>query len=144
VATKANDLEDTKEGLEEDKKSPPPEANLAYNKKAEESNGVIAMIDLLKGELAKENLELEMTEKNAQEDYEKFMADAAAKRAEDSKSITDKEESPREGCWQGRYHHSSGWQDDDSRAGACGGHDLRSRVHLPILHHEHQDAKDRV
>jgi len=75
VATKANDLEDTKEGLEEDKKSPPPEANLAYNKKAEESNGVIAMIDLLKGELAKENLELEMTEKNAQEDYEKFMAE---------------------------------------------------------------------
>jgi len=34
-----------------------------------------------------------MTEKNAQEDYEKFMADAAAKRAEDSKSITDKEAS---------------------------------------------------
>jgi len=72
---------------------PPPEANLAYNKKGEESNGVIAMIDLLKGDLAKENLELDMTEKNAQEDYEKFMADAAAKRAEDSKSITDKEAS---------------------------------------------------
>jgi septal ring factor EnvC (AmiA/AmiB activator) len=72
---------------------PPPEANLAYQKKGEESNGVIAMIDLLKGDLAKENLELEMTEKNAQEDYEKFMADAAAKRAEDSKSITDKEAS---------------------------------------------------
>jgi hypothetical protein len=72
---------------------PPPEANLAYNKKGEESNGVIAMIDLLKSDLEKENLELEMTEKNAQEDYEKFMADAAAKRAEDSKSVTDKEAS---------------------------------------------------
>jgi len=72
---------------------PPPEADLAYKKKGEESNGVIAMIDLLKSDLEKENLELEMTEKNSQEDYEKFMADAAAKRAEDSKSITDKEAS---------------------------------------------------
>merc|ERR1719453_2811547 len=63
---------------------PPPEADLAYKKKGEESNGVIAMIDLLKGDLEKENLELELTEKNAQEDYEKFMADAAAKRAEDA------------------------------------------------------------
>jgi len=69
---------------------PPPEANLAYKKKGQESNGVIAMIDLLKSDLEKENLELGATEKNAQEDYEKFMADAAAKRAEDSKSITDK------------------------------------------------------
>merc|ERR550537_1361437 len=51
------------------------------------------MIDLLKSDLEKDTLELEMTEKNAQEDYEKFMADASAKRAEDSKSITDKEAS---------------------------------------------------
>jgi len=75
---------------------PPPEADLAYKKKGEESGGVIAMIDLLKGDLEKENLEQEMTEKNSQEDYEKFMADAAAKRAEDSKSITDKEASKAE------------------------------------------------
>jgi len=72
---------------------PPPDADLAYRKKGEESSGVIAMIDLLKSDLEKENLELELTEKNAQGDYEKFMADAAAKRAEDSKSITDKEAS---------------------------------------------------
>jgi septal ring factor EnvC (AmiA/AmiB activator) len=78
---------------ESDAPPPPPEADLAYKKKGEESNGVIAMIDLLKSDLEKENLELEMTEKNSQEDYEKFMADAAAKRAEDSKSITDKEAS---------------------------------------------------
>merc|ERR1719428_1506743 len=35
--------------------------------------------------------EMEVTEKDAQKDYETFMSDAAAKRAEDSKSITDKE-----------------------------------------------------
>merc|ERR1719240_354952 len=34
---------------------------------------------------------MEFDEKDAQEDYEKTMGDASAKRAEDSKSITDKE-----------------------------------------------------
>merc|ERR1719502_1910975 len=70
---------------------PPPEANLAYKKSGEESNGVIAMIDLLIADLDKENQISEVEEKDAQSDYEKFMSDAAAKRAADSKSITDKE-----------------------------------------------------
>merc|ERR1719326_1900127 len=49
------------------------------------------MVDMLIGDLEKENLEIDMTEKNSQEDYEKFMADASEKRAQDSKSITDKD-----------------------------------------------------
>merc|ERR1719171_309012 len=72
---------------------PPPEANLAYKKKGEESGGVIAMMDSLIADLDKENTEMEVTEKDAQGDYEKFMADAAEQRAVDSKAITDKEAS---------------------------------------------------
>merc|ERR1719465_253551 len=34
---------------------------------------------------------MEFDEKDAQEDYEKLMGDASARRAEDSKSVTDKE-----------------------------------------------------
>merc|ERR1719502_1390031 len=70
---------------------PPPEANLAYKKSGEESGGVIAMIDLLVADIDKENQIMEVEEKDAQKDYEKFMADAADKRAADSKSITDKQ-----------------------------------------------------
>jgi len=69
---------------------PPPETWGAYSKKAEESNGVIAMMDLLLKDLSTEMTEMEVTEKQAQEEYEQFMADAADKRASDSKSITDK------------------------------------------------------
>merc|ERR1719428_433634 len=63
---------------------PPPESFGPYAKKSEESNGVLTMMDMLVKELDKE-----MTD--AQEDYEKFMADSAEKRAEDSKTLTDKE-----------------------------------------------------
>merc|ERR1719265_516286 len=70
---------------------PPPEANLAYKKSGEKSNGVMAMIDLLVADIDKENQIMEVEEKDAQKDYEEFMADAADKRAADSKSITDKQ-----------------------------------------------------
>merc|ERR1719352_1889076 len=70
---------------------PPPEANLAYKKSGQESNGVIAMIDLLVADLDKDNQEMEVDEKDAQKEYELFMADSAEKRALDSKAITDKE-----------------------------------------------------
>merc|ERR1719240_415938 len=69
---------------------PPPEANLAYKKSGEESNGVIAMIDLLVADIDKENQSMEVEEKDAQKDYETFMSDASEKRAQDSKAITDK------------------------------------------------------
>jgi predicted nucleic acid-binding Zn-ribbon protein len=70
---------------------PPPEAVEAYSKKGEESNGIIAMMDALSADLQKEMTEAEATEKDAQGDYEQFMADSANKRAEDSKTLTDKE-----------------------------------------------------
>merc|ERR1712216_109103 len=69
---------------------PPPEAVGAYKKKGEESGGVIAMINLLIKDLDKEMTEAEVTEKNAQEDYEQMLKDSAEKRAQDSKALTDK------------------------------------------------------
>jgi hypothetical protein len=70
---------------------PPPEADLAYKTKGEESSGVIVMIDTLVNDVETEMQEAKLEEKDAQGDYEKFMSDAKAKRAEDSKSMTDKE-----------------------------------------------------
>merc|ERR1719375_2638743 len=49
------------------------------------------MIDLLVADIDKENQVMEVDEKDAQKDYETFMADASEKRAQDSKAITDKE-----------------------------------------------------
>jgi len=70
---------------------PPPEANLAYKKSGEESGGVMAMIDLLVADLDKDIQTSEVEEKEAQSEYETFMADSSEKRALDSKAITDKE-----------------------------------------------------
>jgi chromosome segregation ATPase len=70
---------------------PPPAADLAYKTKGEESTGVITMIDTLVNDVETEMQEAKLEEKDAQSDYEKFMDDAGAKRAEDSKSMTDKE-----------------------------------------------------
>merc|ERR1719456_1507812 len=63
----------------------------AYAKKGEESNGVIAMMDMLTADLDKEITETEVNEKEGQKEYEQFMADSAKKRALDSKAIADKE-----------------------------------------------------
>merc|ERR1719174_3317347 len=70
---------------------PPPEANLAYKKSGEDSNGVIAMVDKLMADIDAENQAAEVDEKDAQKDYETFMGDSSDKRAQDSKAITDKE-----------------------------------------------------
>jgi len=78
-------------GLNQVAPAPPPEANLAYKKSGESSNGVMAMIDLIVADVDKEIQTMEVDEKDAQRDYETFMSDASAKRAEDSKTITDKE-----------------------------------------------------
>jgi len=69
---------------------PPPATAAAFSKKSEESNGVIAMIDLMIGDLTKEMTEAKATEKNAQADYEQTMTDSAEKRATDTKSVADK------------------------------------------------------
>jgi len=70
---------------------PAPEAVAAYSKKSEQSNGVIALMDLLVKDLDKEMTEAEATEKNAQKSYQNFMADAASKRAKDTQALSDKE-----------------------------------------------------
>merc|ERR1711879_79230 len=56
----------------------------------ESSTGVIAMIDLLVADLGKEMQEADVMEKDSQSEYEEMMADSATKRAQDSRSLTDK------------------------------------------------------
>jgi len=70
---------------------PPPETWGAYQKKSEEHGGVVAMMDLLISDLDKDMTAAETEEKDAQAEYEKYVADAAAKRTADSKAVTDKE-----------------------------------------------------
>jgi len=69
---------------------PPPETAAAFSKKSEESNGVIALIDLMIADLTKEITEAKATEKNSQADYEDMMKESAEKRATDSKALADK------------------------------------------------------
>merc|ERR1719182_592946 len=70
---------------------PPPETFGAYAKKGEESTGVISMLDMMVADLDKEITETETEEKENQKEYEQFMSDSAEKRANDAKSIEDKE-----------------------------------------------------
>jgi len=70
---------------------PPPETFGAYAKKGGESGGVIGMMDTMMQDLEKEITEVEVDEKNAQEEYEQLLKDSASKRATDSKAIEDKE-----------------------------------------------------
>jgi len=70
---------------------PPPATWGAYQKKGEESNGAIAMMDMMIADLDKEIQEIEVEEKEGQAEYEQFMKDSAEKRALDAKSIEDKE-----------------------------------------------------
>jgi len=74
------------------KPAPPPEAPGAYKKSSAESGGVIAMIDLLIKDLDKEMTVAKTEEKDSQSDYEQMMKDSAAKRADDSKSLANKQQ----------------------------------------------------
>merc|ERR1740139_203260 len=69
----------------------PPATAAAYSKKSGESNSVIAMMDLLVKDLDEEMTVSETEDKNGQATYEKTIAEAADKRRQDSKSVTDKE-----------------------------------------------------
>merc|ERR1719203_2652556 len=69
---------------------PPPETFGAYTKKSGENAGVVQMIDLLVKDLDTELIEREVNEKDAQSDYEELMAESSVKRADDSKSMSDK------------------------------------------------------
>jgi len=70
--------------------APPPETWDAYAKKSEESNGVLSMIDLLVKDLDTEMTEAEVEEKNAQQEYDSWMADAKKDRTGLSKSLKEK------------------------------------------------------
>merc|ERR1719343_660596 len=76
---------------EEGAPPPPPDTWDAYAKKGQEHTGVVAMMDMLIADLDKEIQEMTVDEKDAQAEYEKFMEDAAAKRAADSASVAEKE-----------------------------------------------------
>jgi chromosome segregation ATPase len=69
---------------------PPPKSFEAYSKQGEGSTGVIAMLDLLVKDLDKEITEAEVSEKDAQADYEQMMADSRKKRSDDSKAAQEK------------------------------------------------------
>merc|ERR1719410_1394385 len=70
--------------------APPPATWGAYAKKSGETGGVISMITMLIGDLDKDMTEAETSEKDAQADYAELMKDSAAKRATDSKVLTEK------------------------------------------------------
>merc|ERR1719171_26594 len=69
----------------------PPALPQTSYQKSEESGGVIAMMDMLKADLAKEIQEMEFTEKDSQSEYETMVKAAAEKRATDLKSVEEKE-----------------------------------------------------
>jgi len=77
--------------VQDDAEPAAPPAQASYGKKSEESNGVIAMLDNLVKDLDKEMQVAEAAEKDAQGDYEQAMADAGKQRADDSKTLEDKE-----------------------------------------------------
>merc|ERR1719384_2863328 len=70
---------------------PPPETWGAYKKKGEEHGGVVAMLNMLKADLAKEMQSATVDEEDAQAEYETMMAESAEKRTTDSKTLADKE-----------------------------------------------------
>merc|ERR1719161_267575 len=72
---------------------PAPETFGAYEKKSEKSAGVIGMMDTIIKDLENGTKDAEYEEKTAQKDYGELMADSQETRAQDVKSITDKESS---------------------------------------------------
>jgi chromosome segregation ATPase len=68
---------------------PPPEASFVA-KKSEESGGVLAMMDMMIADVKKEIQEMEFEEKDAQEEYEIMVNEAAEKRGTDTKSVEEK------------------------------------------------------
>jgi len=70
-----------------DAPDPPPETWGAYQKKGQESSGVVSMINLLIRDIDKEIAEAEKQEEMSQKEYENLMSDSAEKRAKDLKAI---------------------------------------------------------
>jgi hypothetical protein len=72
----------------DDPGAPPGTWQPGYQKKTEESVGIISMIDLLIRDLDKEMIEAEKQEEMSQKTYEELMNESASKRAKDVKSIS--------------------------------------------------------
>merc|ERR1719183_1374433 len=70
---------------------PPPETFGAYTKKTGKSNGVIALMDMMIGDLKTDLTEGEHAEEMAQKDYENLMGASQKSRAANAASITEKE-----------------------------------------------------
>jgi len=70
---------------------PPPETWDAYQKQNEGHGGVVALINMLKVDLEKEITESKVEEKDAQGEYEAFIADSASKRTTDVTVLGNKE-----------------------------------------------------
>jgi len=68
-----------------------PETFGAYEKKSEKSGGVMALMDMITKELESEMKDAEYDEKTAQTEYAELMADSQDSRAQDTKSITEKD-----------------------------------------------------
>jgi len=69
----------------------PPETWAAYQAHREGHGGVVELLNMLKTDLNKELTKSKVQEKNAQAEYESFMADSATKRTLDTKALDDKE-----------------------------------------------------
>jgi len=70
---------------------PAPETFGTYEKKSEKSGGVLALMDTISKDLANDMKEAEFAEKTAQKEYAELMGASQATRAQDTKSIVDKE-----------------------------------------------------
>jgi len=66
------------------------QTNFEYKESKEKSSGVMALMDMLTGELKQSLGEAEHTEKTAQGDYTELMTESQESRAADAKSVTDK------------------------------------------------------
>jgi len=107
---------------------PPPATAAAFSKKSEESNGVIAMVDLMIKDLTKEMTEAKTTETDAQADYEQAMKDAAEKRATDTKSAADK--------GKAKAELQAGLEADTEEKGATTKTLMATLEHIQSLHAE--------
>ena len=85
-------------------------AKLVRRYKKQDSGGPVALIDRLKNDLKMEMKEDDMEEEQAQKDYEETMAQSAKKRAQDSKTIVEKEQqmAEAEGLLQKAQFNNSG------------------------------------
>merc|ERR1719393_666253 len=71
---------------------PPPETfSGEYEKKSEKSGGVLALMDSITKEMEADMKDAEYDEKTAQKDYAELMSDSQESRAQNAKSITEKE-----------------------------------------------------